>query len=302
MDAAQIRLKALLQQRHWQTHRTFCREYDRAAKAIDPALAGSWPSRAQLHRWLTGDLKGLPYPDHCRVLERMFAPWTAAQLFAVGSVDSADAESVAVPAVEPKMDVFVDMNEEDNRLIAQRIRHAKSISFVAHTGYAVMVSQYQAAMRHAAGTGCALRVVVSNPDGALMNHAELTRRLCPSIRQAGEITDVLDACRRHFVYASSRGHPADNVQARLYNGPPSMNMLLVDDWLRIIPYLPLVDAAESPVFEFPVGQHETSPLVSKFLMSFERLWDDSTPVDLLALPGSQGPTLPTPWETKHVVG
>jgi hypothetical protein len=41
----------------------------------------SFPSRAQLHRWLTDSLRGLPYPDHCRVLEEMFPGWTAEQLF-----------------------------------------------------------------------------------------------------------------------------------------------------------------------------------------------------------------------------
>src|SRR5438034_5073690 len=76
-----IRLKALLQQRHWQTYRTFCDEYDKAAQTIDSRLVGSWPSRAQLHRWLSGSLKGLPYPDHCRILERMFPGYSASELF-----------------------------------------------------------------------------------------------------------------------------------------------------------------------------------------------------------------------------
>jgi hypothetical protein len=76
-----VRLKDALRARRWQTYRTFCREYDRAAKALDTSLVGTWPSRAQLHRWLSGDLKGLPYPDHCRVLEQMFPDWSAEQLF-----------------------------------------------------------------------------------------------------------------------------------------------------------------------------------------------------------------------------
>ncbi|MFF5261791.1 hypothetical protein ACFY4C_22870 [Actinomadura viridis] len=76
-----VRLKVLLREKHWQTHKTFCAEYDKAAKAIDPQLTGTWPSRAQLHRWLSGELKGLPYPDHCRVLEKMLPGWTAEQLF-----------------------------------------------------------------------------------------------------------------------------------------------------------------------------------------------------------------------------
>ena len=73
LNAKPIVLKALLQQRHLQTHRAFCREYDRVAAVIDPTLRGSWPSKAQFYRWLSGDLVGLPYTDHCRILEGMFS-------------------------------------------------------------------------------------------------------------------------------------------------------------------------------------------------------------------------------------
>jgi hypothetical protein len=81
VDERGVRLKALLRKKHWQKYATFCREYDKAAEAIDPELVGGAPGRAQLHRWLHGELKGLPYPDHCRVLEKMFPGYTAAQLF-----------------------------------------------------------------------------------------------------------------------------------------------------------------------------------------------------------------------------
>ncbi|HEX9315491.1 MAG TPA: hypothetical protein VGA71_08815 [Actinomycetota bacterium] len=33
-----------------------------------------------LHRWMTGGVKRLPYPDHCRMLEGMFRGWTTEQL------------------------------------------------------------------------------------------------------------------------------------------------------------------------------------------------------------------------------
>ncbi len=75
-------LKELLRQRHWQTYATFCRQYDDAAAGIEPELVGHWPSRGQFARWLSGDLKGLPHPDHCRVLEAMFTGHTVQQLFA----------------------------------------------------------------------------------------------------------------------------------------------------------------------------------------------------------------------------
>jgi hypothetical protein len=74
-------LKVLLRDKHWQNYSTFCAEYDKAARRIDPDLAGRYPSRAQLHRWLVGAVRSLPYADHCRVLEEMFPGWTAEQLF-----------------------------------------------------------------------------------------------------------------------------------------------------------------------------------------------------------------------------
>ena len=81
MSDAQVRLRALVRERHWQKHETFQNEYDKAARAVDPSLVGSGPSRAQLHRWMSGQVKKLPYPDACRVLEKMFEGWTADELF-----------------------------------------------------------------------------------------------------------------------------------------------------------------------------------------------------------------------------
>jgi hypothetical protein len=81
LNAKPIVLKVLLQHRHLQTHSTFCREYDRVAMKIDRTLQGGWPSKAQFYRWLSGDLVGLPYADHCRILEGMFPDWKVDQLF-----------------------------------------------------------------------------------------------------------------------------------------------------------------------------------------------------------------------------
>jgi len=82
-----IMLKVLLRQRHWQNYATFCAAYDKTARSLDPGLAGTFPSRAQLHRWLNGSLRGLPYADHCRVLEEMLPGWTAEQLFQPATPD-----------------------------------------------------------------------------------------------------------------------------------------------------------------------------------------------------------------------
>jgi hypothetical protein len=87
MPEQAIMLKVLLRERHWQNYSTFCAEYDKAAGKLDSDLAGSYPSRAQLHRWLSGALRSLPYPDHCRLLEEMLSGWTADQLFQPAASD-----------------------------------------------------------------------------------------------------------------------------------------------------------------------------------------------------------------------
>jgi hypothetical protein len=72
-------LRELLKQRRL-TYETFRDEYQRTAHEVAPHQVA--PSRAQYHRWLAGQLKGgIPYPDACRVLESMFAPWRAEDLF-----------------------------------------------------------------------------------------------------------------------------------------------------------------------------------------------------------------------------
>lgn len=140
--------------------------------------------------------------------------------------------------------------------------------------------QYQAAIRNAVARGCTLRVVISDPEGPLMTQPLLIERLCPSIRQEGDIVDVLRTCTRHQQHAAESGLPEENVQARVYGELPSMNMLMVDGWIRVIPYLPLVDAAECPVFEYHSHHHNPSQIVSKYLLSMDRLWHDARPIDL----------------------
>ncbi len=82
MPAQTVRLSLLLRERHWQTYSTFVREYRKAARTVDSSLEKNPPSRAQFYRWISGDIKGLPYADHCLVLEKMFPEWPVAQLLA----------------------------------------------------------------------------------------------------------------------------------------------------------------------------------------------------------------------------
>jgi hypothetical protein len=81
MAESQTVLSVLLTDKGLQRYGSFCAAYDKAARALD-GRPGSAPSRAQFHRWLTGEMRSLPYTDHCRVLEHMMTGYSASQLFA----------------------------------------------------------------------------------------------------------------------------------------------------------------------------------------------------------------------------
>ncbi|MER7548176.1 hypothetical protein ABTW95_34740, partial [Spirillospora sp. NPDC127506] len=68
MSPQPILLQVVIRQRRLQRYGMFQAAYNETAKKISPELAGTAPSRAQLHRWTSGELKRLPYTDHCRVL------------------------------------------------------------------------------------------------------------------------------------------------------------------------------------------------------------------------------------------
>jgi tetratricopeptide (TPR) repeat protein len=82
MAARPTLLKVLLTNRHLQSHRAFCREFDKVARSIDRTWVATAPSREQFFRWLGGRVKTRPSADHCRVLERMFPGHRVAELLA----------------------------------------------------------------------------------------------------------------------------------------------------------------------------------------------------------------------------
>lgn len=103
-DETPTRLKSLLQQRHVYGYTDFCVEYDKIARVIDPKLAGSYPSRAQFHRWVTGTVKKLPYAHHRAVLESMFPEWSIEQLFQAQH-EKSNGQSIPAPGPLPKREM-----------------------------------------------------------------------------------------------------------------------------------------------------------------------------------------------------
>lgn len=55
-------LAALLENKGLHRYGSFCLAYEKVAQAAD-GKPGSPPSRAQFHRWLTGNLRSVPYAD-----------------------------------------------------------------------------------------------------------------------------------------------------------------------------------------------------------------------------------------------
>ncbi|MEO3749570.1 hypothetical protein [Streptomyces sp. B6B3] len=75
----------LVQGRHLTSHRAFSVQFQRAAEDLaervgDPRLASLDVSPRQFDRWMGGEIKSLPQPDACRVLEHMLGQ-PAADLF-----------------------------------------------------------------------------------------------------------------------------------------------------------------------------------------------------------------------------
>lgn len=76
MDGQPNLLRWLVTQRHWK-QTTFRAQYEQAARRLadevgEPHLASLTIGSRQADRWLYGEVKALPHPDACRVLEHLF--------------------------------------------------------------------------------------------------------------------------------------------------------------------------------------------------------------------------------------
>ena len=201
MTEPPVRLKVLLREKHWQTYRTFCTQYDRAARTVDPELVGGWPSRAQLHRWLSGEVKGLPYPDHCRVLEKMFPGWTAEQLFERFPPETSDRPAQA-PAQPGSTRVGELLGIIEDRLDTPASRE----------------SSWGAVQRVPATAGAGLRsvsdVLRDHALGGVSEHArELGQRLLElqQLRRLGDVARVEPARSKEVTCVVERHHDHDEA-------------------------------------------------------------------------------------------
>jgi hypothetical protein len=265
-----VTLKALLRQRHWK-YSTFCTEWDKIAKTIDPCLSGTWPSRAQFQRWLAGGLRGLPYPDACRVLEAMFPGWTIQQLFtrcsdqqlvqmagptAAGTdPDSAEPEPPRLSVDQLIADRFSDVSAvyaTRSEFISSMPVHTlfDNASSIRACGLSLnlLCQQYaEHSLQRLVEGGATVQCLFLDPDGASIRLREKEENYPP-----GRLSD-LTRMNIQTLQDRVRNQLPDSSRSRLelatYDEIVRFNITLIDGQIGIVqPYLPDLRGIESPTF------------------------------------------------------
>lgn len=258
-----VALKVLLREHHW-TYATFCIEYDRAARAVDPRLARTWRSRAQFHRWLAGDLRQLPRPDACRVLEALFPGWTVEQLFARHPDHRPDplAANLAVANVGPGPDdremsagqlqdvtaVYATRSELMSNLPPHTLFDGATSIRACGLSLNLICQQYGVhGLQRLIRRGGSIQCLFLDPDGSAMRLREQEENYVPGT--LCELTRINIRSLQDRV----RGQLPDDARSRLeiatYNETIRFNIVLVDDRIGIVqPYLPAMRGIDSPTF------------------------------------------------------
>jgi hypothetical protein len=279
VSARPILLQILLHQRQWHRYGIFRAAYDDAARKIDRDLIGTAPSRAQLHRWTSGELKRLPYTDHCRVLEHMFPGWTADQLFGPCPDDAlsgparppvADREMADVVAVFPTRADFTCTMPPDSLFDTARDVRAAGLSLN------LICQQYPDQRLHRlVENGAELRCLFLDPDGDAIQARE---------REEGYTDHHLVMLTKLNIEVLSRlrdrlpDSAKDRLSIAVYDETIRFGIVLIDGETCVAqPYLPQARGVDSPTFVMRRSP-ESPGLYSAFERIYTELWDRSRPV------------------------
>lgn len=291
MTEQQILLKTLLQQRHWQTYSTFCKEYDKAARRVDPALQGGWPSRAQLHRWLTGELKGLPYSDHCRVLEAMFPGRSARELFSPNGADAAptprtdratpqaaspEPPDSARPHMADVTAVFSSRAAFSSAYPASTLfDSAKEINAAGLSLNVICQSYPDHQLKRLLETGTRIRCLFLDPKGTAIRAREAEEGYTD-----GTLTTLTALNISMLTRLRSRldQETAQRLELHVYDETIRFNILIVDRGLCVVqPYLPQARGVDSPTLVI-TDNTAADGLFPVFDQVFTSIWERSKPV------------------------
>jgi hypothetical protein len=284
-----IVLKALLKQRHQQGHAAFVKEYNRLAKQIEPELVGTYPSKAQFYRWLSGELLSLPYAHHCRVLEGMFPGWTAEQLF---QSHEGGIEFLPEPPTKPQqrpshiaptpagmrtahghadiVAVFPTRSEFMHDMPPHRLfNDARRVRMVG-LSLNLLTQQYtDRALTDLLESGATIEALFLDPAGENIKTREQEEGHSPGLLST--LTTVnIQALQRIGAMLSDQAR--DNLMIRTYDEPVRFNITVIDDATCIVqPYLPYARGVESPTMVMD-HQSDTSGLYDTFVRVFDSMW------------------------------
>ncbi|GAB2816476.1 hypothetical protein GCM10027176_21420 [Actinoallomurus bryophytorum] len=279
MSARPILLQILLQQRQWHRYGIFHAAYDDAARKIGRDLIGTAPSRAQLHRWTSGELKRLPYTDHCRVLEHMFPGWTADQLFGPCPDDvlsgcpsrtAPGGDLADVVAVFPTRADFTSTMPPHALFDAAKDVRAAGLSLN------LICQQYPDQRLHRlVENGAELRCLFLDPDGDAIQARE---------REEGYTDHHLVMLTKLNIEVLSRvrdrlpDDAKDRLSLAVYDETIRFGIVLIDGETCVAqPYLPQARGVDSPTFVLRRCP-ESPGLYSTFERIYTELWDRSRPV------------------------
>ncbi|MFI1462742.1 DUF5919 domain-containing protein [Nocardia carnea] len=274
-------LKALLQQRHIQTLSAFNREYDRHAMKVDSTLVGAGPKKAQFYRWLSGEITGLPYPHHCRVLQSMFPDRTVDELFrqhdAEGEAASTEcARSGVLPPARQCLSGTADVDSVFPSRIAftqamspqQLFGGARTIDIVG-ISLNLLCQQYSdREIVQLLESGTAVRCLFLDPEGK-----EISRREAEEGQAPGALSGLtaLNIGVLQRIRENSGPASAGSLQIRTYDETARFNIVAVDSALCVVqPYLPLVRGLESPTLV--ARKSEAAGIFDTFVGVFDGIW------------------------------
>lgn len=283
-------LKALLRERHLQEHQAFCREYERVARRVDPGLQHGYPSKATFYRWLSGDLRTLPYPGHCRILEAMLPGWPAEELFKSRSRDeikilihnqkSASNGATITSANDANfvdlVAVFVSRSEFAHRFPPDKLlNEANDIRAIGLSLNLLCQHFGDRRLRSLLDAGGSLQCLFLDPHGEAIKDRE---------QEEGYETGLLSSLTMFNLQVLERlrlqltDDTRGRLQVHVYDEPLRFNITIVDRRRCIVqPYLPVARGVDSPTFVIE-RRDEDSGLFGVFEQVVDSLWERSRPV------------------------
>jgi len=276
VSAQPILLQILLRQRQWQRYGIFRAAYDDAARRIDRGLVGTAPSRAQLHRWTSGELKRLPYTDHCRVLEHMFPGWTAGQLFGPCPDDVLSARATGrADDLADVVAVFPTRADFNRAMPPDTLFDDAADVRAAGLSLNLICQQYpDQSLRRLVENGAELRCLFLDPDGEAIRAREREEGYTGHhLVTLTKLNIEVLARLRDRLPQSARGRLSIGV----YDETIRFGIVLVDGVTGVVqPYLPQARGVDSPTFV--VRRRPEMGLYSTFERIYTELWERSRPV------------------------